>query len=412
MLAKHLSVTWLALFAIAVVIPTADAQQSIGPRENASLLSVQAKLGYRLVTGLSTKKEAGANIVASPASVASVFAVLELGASRSMSRALHDSLGFDRAPSSQSAADFNKLRDSVAQLVKSGASGPLSFANAVLFDRTAEPYKLAAAGLKATGADVLVENLAKPEMVKQVNDWVSAHTNGLIPAILDQPPRQPGLIALNALHFKDRWQTPFDPKDTAPAAFHTSDGRSIDVPMMHSPGGDLLFRQDDHFVAVDLPYATTGFSLVVLTSKEAPASLKDFAPVADWLTGGDFTATKGELALPRFSLTGGADLLPVLDNLGLRRARLSRFAFSLLSPAGQVITEVLQKTVIKVDEEGTEAAATTAVTGEREFVTDFVKMTVDKPFMFALRDEKSGLVLLEGYVGDPTAGVGVVAKAQ
>jgi serine protease inhibitor len=375
------------------------------PFEPARLMAAQASLGYRLATELAKDKQAGPNFVASPASLVSVFSLLEFGASKAMRAALYGTLGFGKAPQDAPAAsDFEALRGSLTALTKPQQDGPLSFANAVLFDARAQPYKLALAGLQATGADVSVEDLSKPELVKRVNDWVAARTKGLIPTILDQPPGRDGLVALNALYFKDRWQTPFDSKATDTAQFHAVGGRAIDVPMMHSAVGPLLFRQDDRFVAVDLPYATAGFSLVGGTTKAAPARVTEFADASGWLAGVSFGPSEGQVALPRFSLEDSADLLGALDGLGLKKARLSPTAFVGLSPVPQVIAQVLQKTIIKVDEEGTEAAAATAVVTKRSFTADFVKMTVDKPFLFALRDQTSGLILLAGYVGDPTGG--------
>src|SRR5262249_11749343 len=154
-------------------------------------------------------------------------------------------------------------------------------------------------------------------------------------------------------------------KLTDTGQFHAVGGRSVDLPMMHSPTGALQVREDDRFIAVDLPYATAGFSLVVVTSKGAPARASDFAGAAGWLSGVSFEPRQGQVSLPRFSLETSADLLRALDNLGLRKARLSPTAFSGLSPVPQVISEVLQKTVIKVDEEGTEAAAATAAASKR-----------------------------------------------
>ena len=373
--------------------------------EPARLIAAQASLSYRLAAELAKEKPAGPNFVASPASLVSVFSLLELGASKTMRSALYGTLGFGKAPAdTAAAADFKALRGSVTALTKPPQGGPLSFANAVLFDAGAQPYELALAGLQATGADVSVEDLSKPELVKRVNEWVAARTNGLIPSILDQPPGRAGLVALNALYFKDRWQTPFDAKATDTAPFHAVGGRSVDVPMMHSGVRELLFRQDARFVAVDLPYATEGFSLVVVATKAGPGRLTDYADAAGWLSGASFEPSEGQVALPRFALEQSADLLGALDGLGLKRARLSPAAFAGLSPVPQVIAQVLQRTVIKVDEEGTEAAAATAAVTKRSFTVDAIKMIVDKPFLFALRDQTSGLILLSGYVGDPTGG--------
>jgi serine protease inhibitor len=382
------------------------------PLEPARLMAAQATLAYRLAAELAKEKPAGPNFVASPASLVSVFSLLELGASKSMRAALYAAFGFGKLPQDNAAvADFEALRGSLTALTRPPAGGPLSFANAILFDSGAQPYKLALAGLQATGADVSVEDLAKPELVKRVNDWVAARTNGLIPSIMDQPPGRAGLIGLNALYFKDRWQTPFDAKATDTAPFHAVGGRAIDVAMMHSAVRQLLFRQDDRFIAVDLPYATAGFSLVVATTKAGPARVTDFADASGWLTGVSFEPSEGQVALPRFSLASSADLLGALDGLGLKRARFSPSAFAGLSPVPQVIAQVLQRTVIKVDEEGTEAAAATAAVTKRSFTVDAVKMIVDKPFLFALRDQTSGLILLAGYVGDPTGGNASEASA-
>jgi serpin B len=378
--------------------------------EPGKLLAAQAALGYRLINNLSQEKGAGANFVTSPAGLASTFSLLDLGASPPMRTAIYDALGFGKPPADLG-ADFDSLRGTVGSLVKA-ENGPLSFANAVFFDPATQPYRAAVAGIAATGANVAIKDLSKPEAVKDVNDWVAAETKGLIPSILDEPPGKGGLVALNGLYFKDRWQAPFDKKATATAKFQTGGSRTVDVDMMHSPADQLLFRQDDHFIAVDLPYATAGFSLVVVTTKGGPAPAKGFSGAADWLTGASFAPGKGELALPRFSLQGGADVLGALDTPAFKQARKLPTGFSGLSPVPQVIAMVLQRTVIKVDEEGTEAAAATAVTTERSFATDFIKMTVDKPFLFGLRDQKSGLLLLAGYVGDPTGGTAAEAKAQ
>ena len=164
-----------------------------------------------------------------------------------------------------------------------------------------------------------------------------------------------------------------------------------------------LFRQDERLVAVDLPYSTQGFSLVIVTSKRGSASLKQLGSGTDWLGGEGFALSPGELRMPRFTMANTTQLLPALDHLGLAPARHWPGAFSGLSPVPQRITRVTQRTFLALDEAGTEAAAATAVVTSRSASMDFVKMNVDKPFLFAIRDTKSGLILLAGYVADPSA---------
>ena len=136
--------------------------------------------------------------------------------------------------------------------------------------------------------------------------------------------------------------------------------------------------------------------------RRKPARTREFARVGSWLGGDGFAECEGELALPRFSLSRSAELIGALDALGLRRARTSPTALHGLSPMPQVITRVVQKTELRVDEAGTEAAAATAVETMRSMPVEYVKMIVDKPFLFALRDQKTGLILLMGHVEKPT----------
>jgi serine protease inhibitor len=386
--------------------------EAVSPLEPRAVLAAQAKLAFGLVGRL--EQDPGENIVVSPASLAAVLALLELGADRRMRRALHRTLGFDRRAAPAAAAELDGLRTTIANLTTARSeSGPFTLANAVVFDPAAVPYRLAVMGLRATGARVSVEDLSKPETLRRINEWVSAHTKGLIPSILKEPRRNGGLVALNALYFKDRWRTPFDPSATRPAPFRpVVEARTIEVPMMRHAPGKFLFRQDEHFVAIDLPYASDGFSMVFVTTRDQSARAGEFARVASWLTGDGFAELRGELALPRFSLSGSAELVGALDALGLRRARTSPTALRGLSPMPQTISRVVQKTELRVDEAGTEAAAATAVTTTRSLQTDYVKMVVDKPFVFALRDGKTGLILMSGYVGRPASAAAAAEAAR
>jgi serpin B len=382
------------------------------PLEPRTALAAQAKLAFGLVRRLE-QANSGAenNIVVSPASLAAVLALLDLGADNRMRTALHRTLGFDRKSARVAADHLDGLRTTIARLTAAdGENGPLTVANTIVFDPAAAPYRLALMGLRAAGAVVRVEDLSERDSLQRINEWVAARTKGLIPTILDEPPRDGGLAALNALHFKDRWRTPFDPDATGQAPFRTLDGQTIEVPMMHHhEAGKFLFRQDERFVAIDLPYASGGFSMVVTTTKDKPGRAREFAPVAGWLGGDGFAESEGELALPRFSLSGRADLLRAVDALGLRRGRISPTALRGLSPVPQAITRVIQRTELRVDEAGTEAAAATAVETMRSMPVEYVKMVVDKPFVFALRDTNTGMILLAGYVGNPVTSARISA---
>lgn len=374
------------------------------PIDPKTLLAAQLCLGRNLVDHFAQGDRAKPNIIVSPASLATIMALLELGASDNMRAALHRTLGFlpDRAPT----ADFRSLRTSAGWILGAAAGdSPLSLANMLVFDPTAKPSELVLSRLSAVGVDVLVESLAEPMTVDLINRFVNDRTKGLVPTMLSKPPDDTGLLAINALYFKDRWQIPFDPDRTRTASFQKAVGNPIDVSMMHSSNGRYPFRQNDEFVAVELSYATEGYQLVIITSKNAPQHYRAFAPVSDWLDGQGFALASGYVAIPKFSSSASADLLAALDSMGLQSARKQPGSLSGLSAVEQNISGIVQKTELRINEEGTVAAAATAVaaqlTSDRQ---DYVNLIVDKPFIFALREHRTGVVLVTGYISEPTVG--------
>jgi serpin B len=278
----------------------------------------------------------------------------------------------------------------------------LKVANAVFFDKQTPPSSAALDKIRGAGADTFVDYLSSPEAIKRINDWVSEKTKALIPSIIDQPLSNAGLVGLNALYFKDRWRTPFVAGNTAPAPFHRLDASTVTVAMMKGTASHRL-RSDDRFAAVELPYANDRFSLVLATTKDKPASLAEFTAVQGWFGGEGFAEERFELALPRFTLEGSESLLAALDALGLSEGRNSPTAFKGFSPTPQAISEIVQKTFMRVDEAGTEAAAATAVVATRSMQHPVQRVAFDKPFVFALRDRTTGFVLLSGYMANPTA---------
>ena len=365
------------------------------------LASAQSRLGENLIRYLADHAKPGANLIVSPASLASILAFVDLGANSLMRSAIHRTLGFKPAARLRTEQDLAALRNGVAA-ISARSAGPLTLANLLAFDLSTRPRQLALLGLSGAGADVLVDNLGDAKMIGRINEWVRQKTRDLIPSIIEEAPEDMGLVAINALYFKDRWKTPFDPARTQSAPFQAASGRPVDARMMYSPVAKFNFRQDDRFIAAELAYANDDFKLVIVTTKSAPASLSEFSPVAGWLSGRGFEPKGGEVGLPKMSLSASEELLRPLDALGLRSARLMPDALEGFSAMSLAITRVVQKLDLRLSEEGTEAAAATAVVTTRSLGPhDHVRMIVDKPFMFALRDQKTGLILFTGYVGTP-----------
>lgn len=362
------------------------------------LVSAQAKLTLNMVERLATRRKP--MLVISPASLAGAAVALDLGASTQFRGAMHRVLGF--RPDADAAADIAAMREQVQKLgAGSGPDSPLRFVNSVVFDRGVALYPGVALAFRQSGIDHAVVDMDAAETAEALNKRIREVTGGLIPDIIDRTPGA-SLVAVNGLYFKDRWKTPFDRAETRPAPFRRLAGRPISVSTMHLPQGQYLFRQDARFLGIELPYADERFRMVIVTTRgDRPASPRTFRPAGEWLSGKGFALAQGELALPHFDISQRDDLVRVLDGLGLRQARLAADSLSGFSAEPARVTRVLQRVELRVNEEGTEAAAATTAVAERSFDASYVRMIVDRPFLFALRDTATGLILVAGYVGQP-----------
>jgi serine protease inhibitor len=374
--------------------------------DNSGLLLSQSKLNANLIGKLQGGRD---NVVVSPASLAGIMAALAVGADDKMQAAIHKMLGLE-ASAGGVAADLDAVRAKVrgAAMAREQKNAFFAIANMIVIDPQARPNTPVVDKLRKDAA-VTVEDLAQPATVARINAWAAEQTRGFIPQVLDGPQRSGGLVGVNALYFKGQWNDHFDAKMTRARPFHTVAGGSSDVPLM-ARNGSYRFREDGRFAAVDLPYRNDRFALVVATTTDKPATSAEFAPVADWLTGDAFDFGTVDLSLPKFTMRQGAELLDALDALGLKAGHTPT-AFAPLAQAPLAISKIAQQTYLKLDEEGTEAAAaTTVVAGRMAMRTKTVTVTIDKPFMFALRDRESGLLLLSGYVGSIPKGATVAVR--
>ena len=384
-----------AVSALALLVATAA---NAAPELSDRILSSQVRLSTNLVERLQTRP--GETAIVSPAGVAAALALLDVGTDDKFRDAAQRVLGFDNKV--DAATDFANLRQEIALLDRAGSDGAtFTFANAAVFDPKLRLVPDLLGHMRATGAEVSQKALSDPSTIKGINDWVAAKTRNRIPSIIDNGATDSNLVILNALYFKSDWATAFDKAHTRPAVFQELDGKPSDVSMMHGKVS-TPFRANQQFAAVDLRYKASRFALVIATSRNKPASMQDFASISHWLTGENFTETDVDLRMPRFTLKRGAELLPALDAAGLKQVRFSPTAFSKLSPDRIDMSSVVQKVFLAINEQGTEAAAATAITTRTAMIKMKLnedRLVVDKPFIFALRDKISGLVLVSGYVG-------------
>lgn len=362
--------------------------------DSTGILAAQAGLAADLIDR-TLAKEGAANIMVSPASLAAALGLASLGASEEGKAAIAKGLGFGG-----SAKGPKKVLDAMTSETPPTADAPLATGVTIVFDDKLVLAPDALSMLAGHRIKPTIEDLDGPKSVEHINGWVRQATLDAIPAILDAPPGG-GFISLGALSFKARWKTSFEAQSPA-APFRRPDGSTISVPMMHLAGDGQKFRFDDNFAAVDLAYAGETYRMVVIAARSGKGvGGSDLKALASWLQGEKFEPAKGEIFLPRFSLNDGRDLMPVLDAMGLAPEKAKDAAFPGFTKENISLSRVLQKTMIKVDENGTEAAAATAVITERSIDPKLVRVMADARFAFALRDTKTGLLLAAGLIGDP-----------
>ncbi|HWK86532.1 MAG TPA: serpin family protein [Xanthobacteraceae bacterium] len=397
----------LALIAAVVLalVHAMSVPSTAQPLSPERVLGAQMRLSANLAAEMAKQPRNDPNIVISPASVAGVMALIDIGADMKMRGAIWDTLGFKPALGHDAASDLAALRATITQAPEKQADDTkFDLANVVMFDPQAKPYDKAMKEMRATGAEVSTAPLSDVENIRRINRWVAGKTQNLIPGILAEQPLPPGLVAVNALYFKGLWPRSFSKDLTRPQTFHMVAGET-QVPMMHAQER-YNFKRDGDFAAIEMPYRGGRFAMVVLTNTARSLQLQDFAPVAGWLNGSGFTSREVSLSLPRFTLEASEELLEPLKALGLKHGMDSVTAFENLAMLPQEISRIVQKTFMKVDEEGTEAAAATGVIMETASLKprEPERLVVDRPFLFALRDRESGLILMSGYIARPATG--------
>lgn len=251
-------------------------------------------------------------------------------------------------------------------------------------------------------------DIADEESPKKINDWVNNTTDERIKEIVDTP-LNPDLVALliNAIYFKGDWTHEFDKKETDDGAFHLTDEGKKDVPFMKLTE-DLGYLENDNFQAVSLPYGEGKISMKIFLPKENN-SLKEFKQTLtsqSWkVWNSEFQSEKGTVLLPKFQIEYEVSLNEVLQQLGMQSAFGEDADFSKMIQEDDPvwISQVIQKTFIDVNEEGTKADAATSIEMETTSASleEPFHMEVNRPFFIAIVDEETGAILFMGSINNP-----------
>jgi serpin B len=389
---------------------------------------------------------AAGNLVFSPSSIAIALRLVLLGARGETAAQIAAALHLGRPDQAGP-----QLR-TVLTLLDDLATGDLTFrAPSTVWVQSGLPlepgFTAARAAVTDAAATVALRDAdfrRDAEQARQeINQVIAQQTAGRItdllgPGVLDA---STSLVLASAVYLKAAWAHPFPAGATHGAPFHPDSGIQVTVPTMRL-GARLRYVRGDGFQAVGLPYAGSRLGLLIVLPDGPPGADPSGAdpsggdpsgadpPGADPPAGGQpgggppgigpdsgglgrllarLAPRQVSLALPRFRVTSDFALRPLLAALGMPLAFSPEADFSGITTAQRLrIDEVAHQAYIEVNEEGTEAAAATAViikASARFMNTEPpVEMIVDRPFLFAITDTESGLPLFLGRVTDPTAG--------
>ncbi|MDR3562639.1 MAG: serpin family protein [Negativicutes bacterium] len=238
-----------------------------------------------------------------------------------------------------------------------------------------------------------------------INRWVEQNTNNKIKDLLAKGSLTPltRLVLTNAIYFKGDWATKFKPEDTKTAPFHVRPDETVEVPMMHQ-SGSFRYAEIDGVKVLEMPYVGGALSMVVVLPKTALAEFDqtlDPNRLNEWLA--KATERDIDITLPKFKFEAEYQLRDILSGMGMVDAFdvMSADLSGISGKKDLYITKVIHKAVIEVNEEGSEAAAATAVIIGVKAVPFKPEFKVDRPFLFFIRHNATGSILFLGRVMNP-----------
>ncbi len=350
--------------------------------------------------------EPDTTIFISPFSVAMALGMTYNGAAGSTEGAMRNTLGFGNLTNQEINESYQSLLTLLTEL---DPKVIFEIANSIWYRNTFQVENTFIDINKTYfNAEVRSLDFSSPSAPDTINGWVNQKTHGKIEEIIDQIDPSVVMYLINAIYFNGTWQYEFDAEKTKDDFFNTPDGSQTACRMMEQQNDFDYFETDD-FQAVDLPYGKGQFSMTIFLPK-AGQSLDSLIAGLNWTTWiewmGQFLKARGTLYFPKFIIEYKMLLNDCLSNLGMGIAFNPLLAdFTKINRDGNLyISRVLHKTYVQVDEEGTEAAAVTAVEISYTSIggepVGFV-MRIDRPFLFVIREHHSQTMLFMGKVVNP-----------
>lgn len=407
---RPLFIAALGLFTVQCHEPTsAPTPITHLPREltaaEGRLVSTDNRFAFKLFRQIADSTPADSSLFISPLSVAMALAMAYNGAAGATQQEMATALELEGFPLDDLNASYRGLIDLLRGLDRQVTFG---IANSIWY-RHDWSFEQAFLNANRTYFDAAVRPLdfASPTAARTINDWVSDQTRGRIPSIVDDPlPPEDVMYLINAIYFKGSWTQQFDKSRTAPAPFRLRDGSSATVQMMSTPEpAQVRLARAPDVTVLDLPYGGRAFSMTIVVPRD-PAGIDSLVATLTeerwntWTAALDSAAV--DVSLPKFRFSYAASLQQALSALGMPHAFCGLWStdFTRMRAAGDLcITKVKHKAFVDVNEEGTEAAAATSVGVGPTSAPPSV--SIDRPFLFAIRENLSGTILFLGRIMRP-----------
>ncbi|MDR3716186.1 MAG: serpin family protein [Puia sp.] len=253
-------------------------------------------------------------------------------------------------------------------------------------------------------------NFNDPNAINTINQWVAQNTHNKIPTVIRAIEPTDMMFLIDAVYFKGSWLHAFETSDTQTGVFHLQGGNSVNTPFMQQTGQLRMFA-DSTLTLVELPYGSgNSYALELILPNNPQLPIDQFAASLDAgrlkgaISGLD--TQRVQLVLPKWEYAYAIeDMRPALSTLGMGIAFNGGADFSGMYDASQIklsISQAIHKTYIKVDEEGTEAAAVTGIGVGTTAIPELTPIKADHPFLYTILEKQSGSILFLGVVNDPS----------
>lgn len=261
-------------------------------------------------------------------------------------------------------------------------------------------------GLNSLNFKVEGENCRVP-----INDWVANNTNQKIIDLIPEKSinKFTRMVLTNAIYFKGQWKKEFSKELTSDQYFHLIDQKSVVVPMMQSLKSDHKYLKTENAAILEIPYKNDELSMVLILPDPGKFSAVETAmseaQFEIWQK--QMTNQTVDVTIPKFKFRQKLMLSQKLKEMGMEQAFTDLADFSGMTKDEPLkISEVIHEAFIEVNEEGTEAAAATAVimvrTESKEFEDQTLQFRADRPFIFILKHKSKGSILFMGRVMNPS----------